>query len=110
MWAILISNEGLAKNYAPPEVEKLLKEVKLHIVMEPGEARFKLLENTNSFVICTPYQKEELRRHHLVGRNIPNANRNLVLLMKEENQHDQQIQRYVSLLKEEIEVWEQEIN
>ena len=105
-----ISNEGLAKNYAPPEVEKLLKEVKLHIVMEPGEARFKLLENTNSFVICTPYQKEELRRHHLVGRNIPNANRNLVLLMKEENQHDQQIQRYVSLLKEEIEVWEQEIN
>ena len=29
--------------------------------------------------------------------------------MKEENQHDQQIQRYVSLLKEEVAVWMQEI-
>ena len=55
------------------------------------------LENTNSFVICTPYQEEELRRHKLIERKIPNANRNLVLLMKEENQHDQQILRYVSL-------------
>lgn len=104
-----ISNEGLAKNYAPPEVEKLLKKVKLHIVMEPGEARFELLGKSNSFVICTPYQKQELERHHLVGRSIPNANRNLILLMKEENRHDQQIRRYVSLLKEEIAVWEQEI-
>ena len=100
-----ISNEGLDKNYAPPEVEKLLREVDLHIVMEPGEARYELLENTNSFVICTPYQEEELRRHKLIERKIPNANRNLVLLMKEENQHDQQILRYVSLLREEISVW-----
>jgi len=29
--------------------------------------------------------------------------------MKEENQHDQQILRYVSLLREEISVWEKEI-
>ena len=81
----------------------------LHIIMEPGEARYELLENTNSFVICTPYQEEELRRHKLIERKIPNANRNLVLLMKEENQHDQQILRYVSLLREEISVWEKEI-
>lgn len=77
--------------------------------MEPGRARYELLEDSDSFVICTPYQVEELRRHHLVEKKIPNANRNLVLLMKEENQHDQQIQRYVSLLKDEIRVWEQEI-
>ncbi len=104
-----ISNEGLANNFAPPEIEKLLKEVKLHVMVEPGEARFKLLENLNSFVICTPYQKKELKRHHLVGRNIPNSNRNLILLMKEEDKHDQQIQRYVTLLKEEIAVWKEEI-
>ena len=104
-----ISNEGLDKNYAPPEVEELLRQVDLHIVMEPGRARYELLEDSDSFVICTPYQVEELRRHHLVEKKIPNANRNLVLLMKEENQHDQQIQRYVSLLKDEIRVWEQEI-
>ena len=84
----------------------------LHIVMEPGEARYELLENTNSFVICTPYQEEELSAGiNLIERKIPNANRNLVLLMKEENQHDQQILRYVSLLREEIEAsGRQEIN
>lgn len=104
-----ISNAGLAGNYAPPEVEKLLKEVKMHIVMEPGEARTQLLKDSHNYVICTPYQKAELKRHGLIGKNIPNANRNLVLLMKEENQLDPQISRYVTFLKEEIAVWQKEI-
>lgn len=100
-----VSNAGLAGNYAPPEIEKLLGEVKMHIVIEPGEARFELLKNSNNFAICTPYPREDLERYHLISKNIPNANRCLVLLIREENQLDLQIQRYIKLLKEEVAVW-----
>lgn len=92
-------------NCVPAKIESLLNEVHLHIVMEPGDSRLTLLENSDSFSISTPYPKELLKRHHLISREIPETDRAIVLLTRAEDQNNKQILNYVELVKKEMPEW-----
>ncbi len=100
-----VSNAGLASNLAPPEVEELLRSVKMHIVMGPDEARLSLLESGNTFAISTPYPKKVLKEHGLVCRKIPNAERCMLLLVREEEYLNEELQNYIRIVREEIQKW-----
>lgn len=100
-----ISNAGLTKNLGTPEIEALLQAVNMHIVMGPTEARLDLLESSNSFAITTPYPKEALAQHHLISRSIPNSDRLILLLTKEEGRENKEIIDYIKLVKQEVNVW-----
>ena len=90
-----LSNFGISMNCVPAKIESLLNEVHLHIVMEPGDSRLTLLENSDSFSISTPYPKELLKRHHLISREIPETDRAIVLLTRAEDQNNKQILNFV---------------
>lgn len=100
-----LSNFGISMNCVPAKIESLLNEVHLHIVMEPGDSRLTLLENSDSFSISTPYPKELLKRHHLINREIPETDRAIVLLTRAEDQNNKQILNYVELVKKEMPEW-----
>ena len=108
-------------NCVPAKIESLLNEVHLHIVMEPGDSRLTLLENSDSFSISTPYPKELLKRHHLISREIPETDRAIVLLTRAEDQNNKYTVQhgysidfllnrnidspYVELVKKEMPEW-----
>lgn len=101
----LLTNAGLAGNYAPSIIAEFLKKCRIHIIVEPGKTRFDLFANDRSFAICTPYQWKELETHELISKTIPNTKRRLLALIRTESQADLQVKHYMKLLREEVEIW-----
>jgi len=99
------SNAGIISNYVPDKIENLLNAVSLHIVTEPSDLRIELLKATNGFAISTPYSVETLKTHNLVTKKIPNAERSILLLTREEDQNNIHILKYINLVREEMPLW-----
>lgn len=104
-----VTNAGLSNNYVPPEVEELLRAVKMHIVIGPNNARLALLGDGKCFSISTPYPKKMLEEHRLISRRLPDAERNIVLLIREEERFHEELMVYIDFVHEEIKKWMDEI-
>lgn len=100
-----LSNAGLSKNYGTPEIESLLESVKMHIVIDPTDARLSLLKTSEGFSISTPYEKQVLDRYGLISKKIPNAERCLLILMREEDRPREELQDYTKMVKKELSTW-----
>lgn len=100
-----ITNAGITLNYVPAEIENLLNETQLHIVTDPGETRVALLKNSNNYSISTPYSKNFLEKYHLVSKEIPHSDRCIIVLIREEDQKNKQILRYIELIQNEFPQW-----
>lgn len=94
-----ISNAGVTHSHVSAEIENLLSETQLHIVTEPGDVRVMLLENTYNYSISTPYSRDFLNEHHLVSKEIPNSERGVILLIREEDRNNKQLLQYIELVQ-----------
>lgn len=101
-----ITNAGITKDYLPPEVECLLQGVCTHIVMGPSQARLAMLKNNHYFAITTPYTKKTLAENGLINYTIPNTERHIIALFREEDKDKRDIYTYLSMLHQEFRVWQ----
>lgn len=104
-----ISNAGAAKGWGSSEVDTLLGSINLHIVLEPNTSRLLLLKDTNCFSVTTPYQQQILKQYGLVSKLIPNTDRYITVLVKEEYGNTKEISKYLDILSEEFRRWQQNI-
>ena len=74
--------------------------------MGPSQARLAMLKNNRCFAITTPYTKKTLAENGLINYTIPNTERYIIALFREEDKDKRDICTYLSMLHQEFRVWQ----
>ena len=100
-----ITNDAIKEGNISTEVEKMLSNTRIRIQMRPGEGRYEIMRNSDAYVLCTPYSREELVRNNLTARKVPGSDRYIVVLTKNEKKNDEIFMDFAQNLKEEYKKW-----
>ena len=100
-----ITNGSLTKDNVPPDVWDMINRTRINIQVKPGRGRKELMKVSNSYIICTPYERETLKEQKLTSRILPNSERYLFAITKSEGQNHILAQEFLGYVKEEFPLW-----
>lgn len=100
-----ISNDSIKTDNIPTEIERMLDSTRIRIQIRPGEGRNEIMRNSDAYVLCTPYTREDLVKNKMTARRVPGSERYIVVLIKNEKKHYEIIMDFMEYLKEEYEKW-----